>query len=72
MALGWGLDIHAWPPVVVRSTEIGDMWKPMALAVMYGLLLATMLTLVQVPVMYSLTATIVEGLKRRFGRRLSE
>ena len=32
----------------------GEMWEPMALAIMFGLLFATLLTLGLVPVLYSL------------------
>ena len=32
----------------------GPMWEPMAVAIMFGLLFATVLTLVFVPVLYSL------------------
>jgi len=39
----------------------------MAVAVIFGLLLATLLTLVVVPVMYSLTDSVNSWLRRHFG-----
>ncbi|MFO7577811.1 MAG: efflux RND transporter permease subunit [Pelovirga sp.] len=60
MALGVSLDFRA------LSWEIGgesaDWWGPMAVAVIFGLAFATMLTLIVVPVLYSLA----DSLRRRF------
>jgi multidrug efflux pump subunit AcrB len=71
MAIGWSLDIHTWPPRIVAATETSAWWAPMAIAVIYGLLLATLLTLVQVPVMMSLVESLREWGQRRFGARVS-
>jgi Cu/Ag efflux pump CusA len=38
----------------------------MAVAVIFGLTVATLLTLVVVPVMYSLAQSLVDSLRRRF------
>lgn len=66
MAAGYSLEIHTWPPSLVAGAESSDWWAPMAVAVIFGLSLATLLTLVQVPVMYSLANSFTEWLKKRF------
>jgi multidrug efflux pump subunit AcrB len=64
MAVGWSVDFHRFPPHVAASAETSSWWAPMAVAVIFGLLLATVLTLVQVPVMYSLTASATAKLRK--------
>lgn len=64
MAVGWSLDIHTWPPHFTMSSETGDWWAPMAVAVIYGLSLATLLTLIQAPVMFSLFDSMIAWCKR--------
>jgi multidrug efflux pump subunit AcrB len=54
MAAGWGIEVHEWPPRIVASAETSSWWAPMAVSVIFGLSLATLLTLVLVPVMCSL------------------
>ena len=54
MAIGWSVDIHKWPLHFVAGAESSQWWAPMAVAVIFGLGLATVLTLVQVPVVYTL------------------
>lgn len=50
-----GLDVDfSRSPIVLLGSESGQMWLPMAQGVIYGLSLATLLTLVVVPVLYSL------------------
>jgi len=71
MAIGWSLEIHRWPPRLVASTETGSWWAPMAVAVIYGLTLATILTLVQVPVMFSLFDSAIQWFRRKFARNSS-
>ncbi|NCD22840.1 MAG: efflux RND transporter permease subunit [Spartobacteria bacterium] len=66
MALGYSIDVHTWPPAVVAGTETSAMWKPMAIAVIYGLGMATILTLVLVPAMYSVAEDFSAALRRRF------
>ncbi len=65
MAIGFSLEVHTWPPTIVAGAESSAWWAPMAVAVIYGLALSTVLTLVLVPVMYSL-ADSVSGMFRRF------
>jgi CzcA family heavy metal efflux pump len=54
-----------WGRVVTIGGESSQWWGPMGVAVIWGLAVATFLTLVVVPVMYS-----VIGTQRRFFRRL--
>jgi hypothetical protein len=51
--------------------ESADWWGPMAVAVIFGLAVATLLTLVVVPVLYSLAGSM-RGRWRRFSARRSE
>ena len=68
LAAGYSLDAHVWPPRLVIGGEIGDWWAPLAVTVIFGLLFATLLTLVFVPVMVSLLDSFV----RRMNRWLAE
>ncbi|MCG8338006.1 MAG: efflux RND transporter permease subunit [Proteobacteria bacterium] len=53
-----GLDIDfSRSPIVLFGSESGQMWIPMAQAVIYGLAIATGLTLIVIPVLYSLIET---------------
>jgi multidrug efflux pump subunit AcrB len=52
MAQGISFDFFKWEWVV--GGESSEWWGPMAVAVMFGLSFATMLTLIVVPVLYSL------------------
>ncbi len=57
-----GIDINFFRPFdqwFLMGAESGTFWIPMALAIIYGLAVATVLTLVVVPVIYS----IIEGTK---------
>jgi multidrug efflux pump subunit AcrB len=67
MAVGYSLEIHEWPPKIIAGAESSAWWAPMAIAVIFGLALATILTLVLVPVMYSLSESLATSLRRRFG-----
>ena len=70
MAVGWSLEIHSWPWHFVAGAESGQWWSPMAVAIIFGLSLATILTLVIVPVMYSLSDSMATAIRRRFGKFL--
>ncbi len=72
MAVGWSLEVHAWPPRIVAATETSAWWAPMAVAVIFGLAVATMLTLVQVPIMYSLAQALSIRFRRWFSATMSE
>jgi len=62
MAIGVSFDFVKFAPIVGGSTS--QFWKPMAVAVIFGLAFATVLTLVMVPTFYSL----VEDMKERAAR----
>ena len=64
MAVGYSLEVHEWPPSIIAGAESSQWWAPMAVAVIFGLGVATMLTLVLVPVMYSLSDSLVACLRR--------
>lgn len=66
MAIGFSLEIHEWPPRIVAGAESSEWWAPMAVAVIFGLAMATVLTLVLVPVMFSLFDTISRAMRKRF------
>ncbi|HMO49514.1 MAG TPA: efflux RND transporter permease subunit [Kiritimatiellia bacterium] len=67
MAVGYSLEIHEWPPRFISGAETSAWWAPMAVAVIFGLAASTVLTLILVPVMYSLFDGVAAGLRRRFG-----
>ncbi len=58
MAAGFSFDFHSWPPSIMTDAETSAFWAPMAVAVIFGLAVASLLTLVQVPVMCSLAESI--------------
>ncbi|MEI6972014.1 MAG: efflux RND transporter permease subunit, partial [bacterium] len=70
MAAGWSIDFHSFPPSFAASSETSAWWAPMAIGVIFGLGLATVLTLIQVPVMMSMIESLADFLRRRFGRHL--
>lgn len=67
MAVGFSLDVHNWPPSFVAGQESSAWWKPMAVAVMFGLGVATVLTLVLVPLMYSVAHSMSAAARRILG-----
>jgi multidrug efflux pump subunit AcrB len=64
MALGMDINFFRWPDPILLGVPSGAFWKPMALAVIYGISVSTLLTLVVVPILYSLQ----NSLKNVFGR----
>jgi CzcA family heavy metal efflux pump len=64
MAVGYSLELHEWPPKVVAGAESSQWWAPMAVAVIFGLAVATLLTLILVPVMYSLFSSLADKCKK--------
>jgi multidrug efflux pump subunit AcrB len=72
MAAGWSLEVHTWPPRFVAGAETSAWWAPMAVAVLFGLAVATVLTLVQAPIMYSLADSAYDAMKRRFGAKVDK
>jgi multidrug efflux pump len=67
MAIGWSVEIHTWPPSFVAGAESSQWWAPMAVAVIFGLTLATVLTLVLVPAMYCIAEDVANVFRKRFG-----
>ncbi|MGE4440555.1 MAG: efflux RND transporter permease subunit [Desulfomicrobium sp.] len=63
MALGISFDFFKMK--IITESESAQWWGPMAVAVIFGLLAATLLTLVVVPVLCSLQ----DGARARFARR---
>jgi multidrug efflux pump subunit AcrB len=53
ITMGMDIDFYRWPNVVLFGSEGGTFWKPMNLSIIYGLSVATFLTLFLVPVLYS-------------------
>jgi multidrug efflux pump subunit AcrB len=66
MVTGVSFDFHVMQMSWVSDTA--QWWRSMAVVVIFGLMLATMLTLVVVPALYSLLFTTREGLKRFINR----
>ncbi len=66
MAIGYSLETHQWPPKFIAGAESSAWWAPMAVAIIFGLALATLLTLILVPVMYSLVDSFAEIFRKRF------
>lgn len=64
MAIGYSLELHEFPPRIVAGAESSQWWAPMAVAVIFGLAVATLLTLILVPVMYSLFTSLADRTKR--------
>ena len=72
MALGVSFDFKSFNIQV--GGESAQWWAPMAVAVIFGLAVATLLTLIVVPVLYSLSETVslrgaVSGLRERLRRQ---
>ncbi len=67
MALGMDINFFRWPDPVLLGVPSGVFWKPMALAVIYGISVSTLLTLIVVPILYSLQDSLKKVLGRLFG-----
>ena len=52
--LGLDINFYNFPAIARFGSEGGTIWVPMAYAIVYGLIIATLLTLVITPVFYSL------------------
>ncbi|NCC52950.1 MAG: efflux RND transporter permease subunit [Spartobacteria bacterium] len=66
MAIGYSLEIHSWPPKIIAGAESSQWWAPMAVAVIFGLMVATVLTLLLVPAMYSIVESFANFMRRHF------
>ncbi|MBF0236418.1 MAG: efflux RND transporter permease subunit [SAR324 cluster bacterium] len=65
VAIGMDLNFYRWP-IAVFGAESSTFWKPMANAIIYGLSVATFLTLFVVPVLYS----TLDGLKNWLSKKI--
>lgn len=65
MAIGLSIDFTTWS--VFMGTQSSEWWGPMAVAVVFGLAFATLLTLVVVPTMYTFSDDILRFFGRVFG-----
>ena len=68
VAIGMDIDFTRDTPIIFGA-EGGSFWKSMALAIMYGLGVATFLTLFMVPVLYSLIESARSRISRIFKMR---
>lgn len=69
MAVGWNIDMHSLPFKITQGGGTTAWWAPMAVAMIFGLSVATMLTLVYVPVMFSLADSLVAWLRKTVGKK---
>ncbi|UCC48714.1 MAG: efflux RND transporter permease subunit, partial [Gemmatimonadota bacterium] len=76
LAIGLNIDFYGLylrlSPNIYWGGESAAWWAPMAIAVIAGLTFATFLTLVLVPVMYSLTDDVADFFVRHFTHRRDE
>jgi multidrug efflux pump len=76
LAIGLNLDFFGFftrlDPNIFWGGEQAAWWGPMAVAVIVGLTFATVLTLILVPVMYSLVDSATDFITRHFSRRTEE
>ena len=67
-----GMDINFYrPDIIAFGSDSAQMWQPMARSVVYGLAMATLLTLIVVPVIYSLLESMGD-FARRMTKSVSE
>jgi multidrug efflux pump subunit AcrB len=66
MVTGISLDFHPATMGIQTASDTTQMWQPMAVVVMFGLLVATFLTLIVVPVLFSLLDDILSNTHRAF------
>ncbi len=64
MAVGLSIDFKVWPVAVFWGTQSSEWWGPMAVAVIFGLAFATMLTLIVVPTLYLIFDDVLRFLSK--------
>lgn len=70
-----GMDFNVYrgfSDLLVFGSESGTFWKPMNFAMIYGLSVATVMTLFLVPILYSLNDAAGTRVKRLFSRKKKE
>lgn len=69
MVMGWSVDFVSFPNMTIQvGGQSAEWWKPMAIAVIFGLSVATFLTLFVVPVLYYTIGRAQAFLEAFFGR----
>ena len=68
LSTGWSFDFKTFEMVI--GGEGSQWWGPMGVAVIFGLAVATFLTLIIVPVLYSVLTGFAEWVAALFGRLL--
>jgi multidrug efflux pump len=66
LAIGYSLNFHTKIPTLIKGSEQSQWWAPMAVAVIFGLAVSTVLTLVIIPVMYCLVDSLAENFIKFF------
>ncbi len=66
LAIGYSLNFHTKIPTLIKGSEQSQWWAPMAVAVIFGLAVSTVLTLVIIPVMYCLVDSFAENFIKFF------
>jgi CzcA family heavy metal efflux pump len=72
LPLATGIDFDWRALHFVVGAESADFWRPLGVAIIFGLSVSTVLTLIVVPTFYSLLEEWTEGLKRFFNRLLGD
>ncbi len=65
MVTGISFDFHVW--AISMASESSQWWKSMAIVVIFGLMIATILTLVVVPTLYTFIEESKQAFSKRFG-----
>ncbi len=68
MAVGWSVEIHQFPPKFIAGAESSQWWAPMAIVVIFGLGVSTLLTLILAPCLF----VILDRLQMSAGLRTSQ
>jgi multidrug efflux pump subunit AcrB len=74
MAIGVSIDFRVWPWKLIVGSASAEWWGPMAVAIIFGLVVSTILTLVMVPTLYSIfedVRTLPARVRARFSRAAS-
>jgi multidrug efflux pump subunit AcrB len=67
MAVGWTLEVHSFPPKIIAGAESSQWWAPMAIVVIFGLSVSTLLTLFLSPTLFC----FFDGLREKTNKYLS-
>ena len=68
LPMGFGVSFDFYNASIQIGSESGEMWAPMAWSIIFGLSLATLLTLIMVPVLVYQDYRITQWVGRVFGR----